>query len=189
METLNGVSDLQKVDSAATDGLAGVSNSLAYRVHEIERHHHNYERWFELAAVPDLTAHAADPAGTGAGVWTIDAGDNTWGAWVQVLGSTDTPAIAGSVYYDLHEFLMTAAERNELYIMQVGFGVTGAAALTAGTYTEEPFMPANQVIDSAPLDLHTRRQLAGTLAWVRCICPGRDTAELDFIIGIHEYPG
>ena len=67
METLNGVTDLQKVDSAATDGLAGVNNSLAYRVHEIERHVHSYERWFELAAAPDPTDHVADRGGTGAG--------------------------------------------------------------------------------------------------------------------------
>ena len=75
METLNGVADWQKVDSAGTDGLNGVHNSLAYRVHEIERHMHSYERWFESAAAPAGTTHVADPAGTGGGQWTLDAGN------------------------------------------------------------------------------------------------------------------
>ena len=189
METLNGVADWQKVDSAATDGLAGVHNSLAYRVHEIERHVHSYERWFELAAAPDPTDHVADRAGTGAGVWTLDAGNDAYGAWVQVLGSTDTPSIAGSAYYDPHEFLITDAERNLLYVMQVGFGTSGAAALTAGTYTEICFYPAANLVDSGPVIVKSKRQTTGTLMWVRCICAGQNTAELDFVIGLHEYPG
>ena len=36
----------RKIDSLATDGLAGVSNSLAYRVHEIEKHFHSEEHWY-----------------------------------------------------------------------------------------------------------------------------------------------
>ena len=189
METLDGVTDLQKVDSAATDGLAGVNNSLAYRVHEIERHVHSYERWFELASVPAGTTHVADPAGTGAGEWTIDAGNDAYGAWVQVLGSDDTPAIAGSVYYDPHRLLITDAERNFLYVMQVGFGATGAAALTAGTYTEVAFYPAANLVDSGPVEVQSRRHAVGTLMWVRCICAGQNTGTLDFFVGLHEYEG
>lgn len=189
METLNGVSDLQKIDSAATDGLTGVHNSLAYRVNEIERHLHSYERWFELAAVPAGTTHLADPAGTGAGQWTIDAGNSLYGAWVNILGSTDTPAIAGSAYFDLHRVLVTDVERNEIYVMQIGFGATGAAALTAGTYTEVAFHPAGQVVDAGPYEVQARRQAVGTLMWARCICDGFDTAQLSFIFGIHEYEG
>ena len=38
-----------KLDSAATEGLEGVSNSIAYRVHEIEKQFHNYESWREAS--------------------------------------------------------------------------------------------------------------------------------------------
>jgi hypothetical protein len=34
---------LEKIDNKATLGSLGTSNSLAYRVHEIERHLHSYE--------------------------------------------------------------------------------------------------------------------------------------------------
>ena len=36
-------------DSKATVGLLGVTNSLAYRVHEIEKHFHNRERWIGIS--------------------------------------------------------------------------------------------------------------------------------------------
>ena len=189
METLNGVADWQKVDSAATDGLTGVHNSLAYRVQEIERHMHSYERWFESAVAPAGTTHHADPAGTGAGVWTIDAGNSVYGAWIQILGSDDTPAIAGSTHWDPHQFVITDAERNELYVMQIGFGHNGAEALLAGTYTEVAFYPAANLVDSGPVEVRARRQDVGELMWARCVCDGFDTAQLSFIFGIHEYEG
>ncbi len=44
-----------KVDQAATNGLAGVSNSLAYRVHEIEKHFHSPGYWWGALAGPDET--------------------------------------------------------------------------------------------------------------------------------------
>ena len=37
--------ETDKIDQAVTDGLAGTSNSLAYRVHEIEKHFHGREFW------------------------------------------------------------------------------------------------------------------------------------------------
>ena len=39
-----------KIDSLATNGLNGVNNSLAYRVHEIENHFHSVERWVGISA-------------------------------------------------------------------------------------------------------------------------------------------
>lgn len=36
----------EKVDDLASDGLAGVEDSVAYRAHANEKHHHNFEKWF-----------------------------------------------------------------------------------------------------------------------------------------------
>ena len=177
------------IDSATTQGLAGVNNSLAYRVHEIERHLHSYERWMELAGTPATETHRADAAGTGAGVFQIDAGNVTWGSWLQILGSSDTPVITGSTKFDLHRLVVTATELNEIYVIQIAFGASGAAALSAGAYTESVFNPVSNQVDSGPVDIQSRRIAAGTKAWARCICPGQDTATLDFMIGLHEYEG
>ena len=35
-----------KIDGDAVDGLSGVADSLAYKVHELEKHVHNREYWY-----------------------------------------------------------------------------------------------------------------------------------------------
>ena len=42
-----------KIDNLAADGLLGVEDSLAYKIAEVEKHFHNWERWIGLAAIPD----------------------------------------------------------------------------------------------------------------------------------------
>lgn len=178
-----------KIDSAATDGLTGVEDSLAYRIHEIERHFHSYERWFETAATPNGEIHVADRIGSGGGAFQVDAGNDDWGAWVQILGSSDTPADAGKVEFDLHRISIVNAERNADYFVQIAFGASGAAALLVNTYTEEPFKPASNQVDSSAVYTQSKRQAAGTKTWVRTKCPGQDTGTLSFYHGIHEYEG
>lgn len=186
---INGVPYSGKIDSEATDGLNGVSDSLAYRVHKVERHLHSYEWWFEAAASPDGEVHVADRIGSGGGAFQVDADNDDWGTWVQVLGSADTPVIAGSVTYDAHRTEVSSAERNAVYFFQLAFGTSGAAALTAGTYTEVVFKPASNQIDSGPVMVRTQGMDTSTKAWARCMCPGQNTATLDFFIGLHEYEG
>ena len=112
--------DTSKIDDAAVDGLSGTSNSLAYKVAEIERHFHSGARWFETASVPDAEVHVADEIGSGGGAFRIDSGTFTWGSWLQVLGSDDTPTVEGKVYFDgkpsnrtyLHNQLRALAVQN-----------------------------------------------------------------------------
>ena len=193
-QILNQEDPAGKIDSEATNGLAGVSNSLAYRVHEIERHLHSYSRWMQLATTQTAT-HKAVGLGNadGAGPFILDAGNSsvtpTWGTWVQLLGADDTPVIAGSVKMDPHLIMVTATERNATYFLQFGFGATGAAVLTAGSYTEIVFQPASNQVDSGPIEIQTRRIASGSLMWARCLCPGQNTATFSFYIGGHEYEG
>ncbi len=49
---------VNKIDNQAVDGLSGVSNSMAYKVHEIEKHFHNHERWFGKLGSQTATAWA-----------------------------------------------------------------------------------------------------------------------------------
>ena len=190
MRVLNTEDPAGKIDDKAVDGLLGVSNSLAYKVQEIERHLHSYERWMELAGTPTGT-HKAVGIGNadGAGPFVIDAGNDDWGAWVQLLGADDTPVIAGSVKMDPHMVMIAATERNETYFLQLGFGASGAAALSAGTYSEVVFQPSSNQADNGPMIVKTKRAASGSLMWARCMCPSQDTATLSFYIGGHEYEG
>jgi hypothetical protein len=182
-----------KIDSEATLGLTGTSNSLSYRVHEIERHIHSSGRWFGTAETPTAT-HFADrigATGLSAGepdAFVIDAGNDTWGNWVQLFGSDDTPANAGKTYFDPHEMVINAAERAATYFIQIGRGASGAATLAAGTYTE-------LVLDTVSrsggniISVQSGRAPAGNLLWARCMSPGNDTGIFSFYMGIHEYEG
>ena len=188
---LTSISDeTDKIDGAATDGLAGTNNSLAYRVHEIERHFHGWERWFGLAGAPDAELHRADRIGTTVTAFQADAGNLTWGTWLQILGSDDTPADGGMAKLDLHQIQIVTVERaGSEHFVQVALGASGAAALASGDYTEIVFQPQGAQARKVAIPIMTRRKDAGTKAWLRCLVVGQNTGTMDFFIGIHEYPG
>jgi len=181
-------SGVNKIDAVATLGLAGVANSLAYKVHEIEMHFHSSASWFGGAGTPSAT-HLADRIGTsGMTHFRLDSGNQTWGSWVQIFGADDTPARAGMAYFDPHEMVAIAAERAGTYFVQFGRGASGAAALSAGMYTELALDMTDKA-GGAIISLQTGRAPVGSLIWARCMTPAFDTGTIDFYIGIHEYVG
>lgn len=138
----------------------------------------------------EAESHVADRFGsrkTSAVTFQLDAGNNDWGSWVQVLGSEDTPVIADKAYFDLHRILFVASERNALYALQFAYGTSAAQALSDETYSEVPYRPITTGGDAFPMPKQMNRRAAGTKVWARCMCPGQNTATVDFIYGIHEY--
>lgn len=184
-------SNSAQIDNKATEGLEGVSNSLAYRVHEIEKHFHSYESWFAEHDTPSGEVTIATRIGSANdnGPFTIDAGNDTWGSWVQILGSGDTPARSGMVKYDLHKIVIDATEVSDNYYVQIAFGDSGASALSAGDYTEFVVHALSNQVGSTPVPIMDPRKDIGTKVWARCMCPGANTATMDFFIGVHEYVG
>ena len=132
-----------KLDSQATDGLEGVSNSLAYRVHEIEKHFHSEEHWY-----------GSDGDGTGSTTnnltaYQITAGvSEAWGTEVQILGANDISNSDFSftpVKFDLHRILITDSSVNDkTYIMQLWCG-TGTFA-EADFCTEVPYRTVSSTV-------------------------------------------
>lgn len=180
-----------KVDNQAVNGLLGVTNSLAYKVHEIERHLHSYERWMAAAAVPVGETHVADRISDSQTPFQLDGGNDTWGAWVQILGSTDLPVMAGRVKFDPHQIAITDTEKlAKIYLFQIAFGETAAGALAAGDYTELVFMSSSAFsTESRPVRLQTRRKNVDTKVWARVFVVGQNTGTVDFFYGLHEYEG
>lgn len=171
----------------ATDGLSAVHDSQAYRLAEVERHFHAYERWFGVAATP-TASHLADPIGPGIASFQADAANDDWGTWLQVFGSADTPA--GWVYLDSRRLQITAVERTAaVHFLQLGVGASGAAALSAGTYTEITFHPQGNQGQRIPVVTQMRRAVAGSLLWVRVLASGADTGTVNFYTGLHGYEG
>jgi hypothetical protein len=176
-----------KIDKRKTDGLLGEQNSLAYRVHEIERHVHSRERWMGLASSPVGETHRADLDSMTP--FQVDAGNDTFGSWVQILGSEDTPIISGSVKLDIHRLLITEVETGKVITrIQIAYDSSAAAALAAGNFTEIMIIPEKATKEN-PFEIKFPRVLCGTKFWARCWASGQDTSTIDFFYGLHEYEG
>jgi len=178
-------------DAATTAALESATAALeaavaADEAYEAAHHFHSYERWCGLSSSPSGEVNRWDAATTLA--FTIDAGNKTWGPWVQIAGSSDTPIDGGNVKYDLHRLFITAFESaSATHRIQIGFGASGAAALSAGTYSEVLVKAISNQIQETPLDIQAPQQAAGTKAWARVWAFGTNTATVKFFVGVHEY--
>jgi len=180
-----------KIDKKAVDGLLGVSNSLAYKVHELERHFHNTEKWFGLAAVPSGETHRADRMAGGIQPFVLTAGNDDFGAWVQILGSTDTPVTAGMVSFDAHRFLVTDTNSTNVFLIQVVSGESAdiAAKISAELFSEAAYVSATNNNDSGVEEVMVRRTDVGEKVWARCVCIGSSGSTISFYPAVHEYEG
>lgn len=171
-------------------GLHKSTENIECRTEIIEHHLHSNERWFEKAASANGELHVADRIGNGSGSFQIDAGNDDWGAWVQILGTNDTPVEVGETKFDSHRFQFVTAERNADYFVQVlkqNTNPNTQGIANTNEITEFVLRPLSNVLDADPLQIRMKRHLAGSKIWVRCICPGQDTGTLNFYPGIHEY--
>ena len=168
-----------------------IEGAIFKETKEIEIHMHHFERWFEKAAVASGETHVADRIGTASanGAFQLDGGNDTWGSWVQILGSSDTPVAAGMTKFDVNEIDVVSTEKAAIYFIQFGFGATGAAALAAGDVAEEVFVGQVGRIHGSSSRINSKTIDAGTKAWARCLCDGEDTGTIDLYFGIHEYEG
>lgn len=149
--------------------------------HETKEHAHSYERWFGSDGSTGGSLTSMLP-------YTATCASSQYGDWLAVLDADDTPARTGSLYYDPHRIFVTAVSMNTtLYRMQMGYGATGAAAISAETYTELIFLPASTALEETPVWVNMARAPAGTLLWMRIWVDGQDAKTMSFFVGIHEY--
>ena len=160
-------------------------DTIEREIEIVDTHQHCREIWLGAAAVPAGETHIADVDSMTA--FVADAGNDTWGTWLQVLGSTDTPVVTGKAFFDPHRLMISAVESaNTETRVQIGCGASGAAAITAGTISEVMFaVPANA--RNIPIPAKKDRALATTKTWVRVWADGQNTSTVTFFLGIHEY--
>ena len=195
VEDIEDVKDeTDKIDSATTLGLAGTNNSLAYRVHEIEKHFHNNEKWFGKSADQsgvNKWAKSVSESGMPTSFRAI-SGTANYGTDVNdealVWGLYDTMGTDAKL--DLHQIFVTAASTTTLWIVRIIYGAgTMADAITAGQFTEIPIIAdaaQNGSIDVI-LKLMMPRITIGThKIWIQAK-NATNNATIDFIIGGHSY--
>lgn len=180
-----------KIDDEVTLGLSGTANSLAYRTEENEKHVHNNEKWFGAAAVAAAETHNADRMGPAIAPFALVSGNDDFGSWVQILGSSDTPVMAGQAKYDLHSFLITTTDSTAAFLIQIidGESADFAAKLAAETYTEFPYEASTNNNDGGVAHILNHRSDSTCKVWARCICIGQNAKTINFYFGLHEYVG
>ena len=185
-------------DTASQASLVAVLRQTLYQAGIVERHHHSGERWFGAAASASGETHIADRIGAGAataeaGPLVVTAGNDDWGTWTQILGSTDTPADGGSAtHFDLHRLVVRAAgDAAQEYFIQISLqeNPPNDDPGPSDAYTEIEIISAGvgALATIAPIDLQAPRATAGTKVWMRTRAPNQNTSTLSITIGIHEY--
>jgi hypothetical protein len=157
-----------------------------------DEHFHTRERWRGIIAVQTATDWADDVLTP----FVAISGNNDYGAdaddEAQVLGTDDTPVIAGMTMFDMHRFLVVDVDHDTPYKLRVVWGTgTMAAGIAAGQTSEVMIMfDAANPTESAgiPVDLKMPRLRCGIdKVWVQA-WNATDDSEISFLVGLHEYP-
>jgi hypothetical protein len=184
--------DINKIDDATTLGLAGVNNSAAYRIMEIEKHHHSPGYWAGISGDQsgnDWNADTLNPfvAISGAGDYGGDASDEA-----KIIGTAD--ACHGSnVKFDIHYILISDVDHDTPYKLRVVWDTSDmATGIAAGNVSEVMVMvdtsnPAQSAGAPFPIQM-PRLNCATDKVWIQAK-NATDNSEIDFFIGWHEYAG
>jgi len=200
--------ETSKIDKKAVDGLIGVNNSLAYKVHEIEKHLHNREFWYGQSASPVQGVTAGEKGiGTPFVTSSVNTGDG-FGAWIPILGNTDLPSDTGSgtAFFDANRMEITdVTDGDKLpHFIQLGWSTlsaastdieAGADAITNKQISGFIFVPEKDG-KSSPISFMMPRIAVGTRLLMRYKVHNRNTpfalvagTNLHFFLGLHEYKG
>jgi hypothetical protein len=194
----------RKVDELKVNGLLGVNNSLAYKVHEIEKHLHNAERWIgepetRNAEITCFSVATVKPFQTNAGDGTAGGASQPWtegyGTPLCVVGTgyTSVSYVAG-VKFDLHRLqIHTTQSTTDKKIQRIqliwGTGTVGDA-ITANQISEVMSDPDDGGGKNAPIPIMMPRLTIGIdKIWARHWVDNVNTGTLDFFLGLHEYVG
>jgi len=165
-----------------------LQEQIEHATYETEHHLHNWESWFGAATAPSGEIHVADRIGDTTNYFEVDGGNDTWGAWVQISGSSDTPARTGMTEFDSHKLKIVDAERGtSIHFIQIGIDASGADALSNGNFTEFVYEPQSGKLDETPINILVKRKAVGTKVWARVWVVGQNTGYVRFFNGIHEY--
>lgn len=176
--------EINKIDSASTDGLTGTPDSLAYRANELERHIHSSEYWFGAAVAPDAELHVADRIDAGVVAFEIEGDNNTYGSFVLIHGTDDTTT-QGFVFGDAHRIMIEDVSTTATTFVRFYTGESASRVFL----TEVVIKAQTNQIDSGPIEIQMLRVPFNVKLWAQCMTPGEDAKTVSFYYGIHGYEG
>ncbi len=154
-----------------------------------EAHQHHQE--FVLSKYHTQTS--TNKADTSASkFYTFDltaAADSTLGTAVQILGTDDTPFIAGHTTFDFDKGKVIAVNSNVVYIVRISWGASAAAGQAVGNYTDtwvhgDASNP--QLSNPTTFDISMPRLPVDTLVWAQISNPAGGQT-MSFLFEAHEY--
>jgi hypothetical protein len=181
---------VNKIDLLATAGISSTTNSLAHLLGRLNYRAFNRSRFIGPALVPNGEIHVMDRISAGAGPYSITSGNNTWGAWVQVLGSADTPIFVGSLFFNIKRFCITnTASTADLILQSVtAADAAGIPAMIALDYYSEGFYKASSATaDTNLMEMTSPIIPVGTKIWTRLWAKGANNITASGYMEIEEF--
>ncbi len=198
MSGVNNPADVSLLATAAALAIAGgniddieiAAAAIDVDLERHDEHFHNRERWLGKLGVQtatdwgELASLTPYRAISGNGVFGVDANDEAL-----VLGTADTPAIAGNTLFDMHRIMVEAASSANPFVLRIVYGAgTMADAETAGQYSDVMVTEARK---GSPIPLRVIRLNVGVdKVWIRAKNAAKNAANnatIDFFVGLHEY--
>jgi len=151
---------------------------------EHDEHFHTLERWFGKSADQSGTNWATEVSLT---TFQATSGVGVFGTAIKVVGSTDTPVVAGKAQFDAHTIFVQSTQAATIYILRFIWGTGDNADVeeAAGRYSDSPYMREAANGRGAPVDHRMPRLAVGTKVWVKTKNAAAQT--IDFYVGLHEY--
>ena len=167
-----------------------LDNQILTLVTDVEADVHSSAFLFSRKAVQTGTSFADTTDGVFYPFALTAAADSTYGVAVQILGTADTPIIAGDKVFHIDGVMVTAVNDNSLYRLRITWGASVAAALAAHTFTETwVFGDSTNPQLAQPTALHVQMAevAAGTEVWVQIAnAAGAQTMSILFQIREHD---
>lgn len=155
----------------------------------LEKHHHNFEYWFGLH--PSFQEGVDCGSRDSMNPYIMTSGNDDYGDWLCILGSNDTPVIAGKTRYDPHRAIYFDADQKEtvhrIQVVAAANTTAADAAAAAGQVCDAITIPATNKSVGLPTPSVCPRPVASTPLWARVWVDSQTAKEYKFFLGIHEY--
>lgn len=187
------------VDTHRTDGAAHgeiisdvadvnvVATAAFTEAFKTQNHLHNRARWLGISGDQSGTDWAFDTLTPFVAV----SSSNTWGTAIKVLGTSDTPIIAGQTMYHPYLLSILSVDHNTVYKLRLIYDdVSSAAGISAGQFSEVSLLVDStnpQLSANGPVKVPMPRLTAGTdMVWAQ-VWNATNSSEVDFLVGILGY--
>lgn len=153
----------------------------------IEDHFHSRQRFMGARAGWDGTNEVNSASNDSLAEFTLVAGNDTWGTALCLIGSGDTPVIAGTKFFDQRFVNVSSVGGTAKMRIRFAWGDSYAAGIAADDFTEWEFEPVSNPADTGSLEVFIPRLPVGTKIFGACWQYGLSGNSITFTMGHHEY--